>query len=46
MSIGRIQDGIMEEVMDRDDIEDCWDSDEVAEHALRLAAERLPIITA
>lgn len=46
MSIGKIQDGIMEEVMDRDDIEDCWDSDEVMEHALRLAAERLPLTTA
>ncbi len=46
MALGRIQDGIMEEVMDRPDIADCWDSDEVAAHALRLAAERMPLTTA
>lgn len=42
LALGAIQDGIMEEVMDRADIGECWDSEEVAEHALSLAAERLP----
>lgn len=46
MALGRIQDGIMEEVMARPDIAECWDSDEVAAHALRLAAERMPLTTA
>lgn len=43
LALGRIQDGIMKEVMAREDIAECWDSNEVAEHALRLAAERLPL---
>ena len=42
LALGEIQDGIMEEVMAREDIETCWDSDEVAQHALTLAAERMP----
>lgn len=42
LALGAIQDGIMEEVMDRADIADCWDSDAVAQHALSLAADRLP----
>lgn len=42
LALGAIQDRIMEEVMNREDIETCWDSDEVAQHALSLAAERLP----
>ncbi|MCH1583304.1 MAG: FAD-dependent monooxygenase [Flavobacteriales bacterium] len=42
LALGEIQDGIMEEVMAREDIETCWDSDEVAQHALALAAERMP----
>ena len=41
LELGRIQDGIMEEVMDRDDIESQWDSDAVSRHALQLAADRL-----
>ena len=41
-ALGAIQDAIMEEVMDREDISECWDSEEVAQHALSLAAERLP----
>ena len=41
LELGRIQDGIMEEVMDRDDIESQWDSDSVSRHALQLAADRL-----
>lgn len=45
LAIGRIQDGIMEEVMDRPDIEACWDSEEVIHHALALAEERLPTST-
>lgn len=46
LALGRVQDGIMEEVMAREDIADAWDSEGVAEHALRLAAERLPLTTA
>ena len=42
LALGAIQDGIMEEVMKRSDIADCWDSDEVAKHALSLSAKRLP----
>jgi len=43
MAFGRIQDGIMAEVMNRPDIDAQWDSDAVEAHALKLAAERLPI---
>jgi kynurenine 3-monooxygenase len=42
LAFGRIQDGIMSEVMDRDDIAEAWDSEAVEHHALQLAAERLP----
>ena len=42
LELGRIQDGIMEEVMDRPDIDTVWDGSEVERHALELAAERLP----
>ena len=42
LALGRIQDGIMQEVMDRPDIEAQWDSHEVEKHALKLAADRLP----
>ena len=42
MKLGRIQDGIMAEVMDRPDIEAVWDGEDVERHALKLAAERLP----
>ena len=42
MKLGRIQDGIMAEVMNRPDIEDVWDGEDVERHALKLAAERLP----
>lgn len=43
LALGRIQDDIMTAVMDRPDIESMWDSEEVEAHALRLAAERLPL---
>lgn len=46
LEVGRIQDGIMQEVMARPDIAECWDSDEVARHALSLAEERIPTTTA
>lgn len=46
LALGRIQDAIMEEVMAREDIADCWDSDAVVDHALRLAAERIPLTNA
>lgn len=42
LELGRIQDGIMEEVMARPDIDTVWDGSEVERHALELAAERLP----
>ena len=42
MKLGRIQDGIMAEVMDRPDIEAAWDGEDVERQALELAAERLP----
>lgn len=42
MKLGRIQDGIMAEVMDRPDIETVWDGEDVERQALQLAAERLP----
>ena len=42
MQLGRIQDGIMAEVMDRPDIEAVWDGEDVERQALKLAAERLP----
>ena len=42
LELGRIQDGIMEEVMARPDINTVWDGSEVERHALELAAERLP----
>ena len=42
MKLGRIQDGIMAEVMDRPDIEAVWDGEDVERQALELAAERLP----
>ena len=42
MKLGRIQDGIMAEVMDRPDIETVWDGEDVERQALELAAERLP----
>ncbi len=46
LALGRIQDGIMEEVMAHGDIERQWDSEEVIQHALTLAAERLPQLNA
>ena len=46
LALGRIQDSIMAEVMDRPDIESAWDGQEVEDHALALAAERLPQPTA
>ena len=42
LELGRVQDGIMEEVMARPDIDTVWDGNEVEQHALQLAAERLP----
>ena len=42
LELGRIQDGIMDEVMARPDIDTVWDGNEVERHALELAAERLP----
>ena len=42
LAIGRIQDGIMAEVMDRPDINSAWDGTEVEHHALELAAQRVP----
>ena len=43
MKLGRIQDGIMAEVMDRPDIETVWNGEDVERlKALQLAAERLP----
>ena len=42
LAIGRIQDGIMAEVMDRPDINSAWDGTEVENHALELAAQRVP----
>ena len=42
MKLGRIQDGIMAEVMDRPDIETVWNGEDVERQALQLAAERLP----
>ena len=44
-ALGRIQDGIMAEVMDRPDIDSAWDGIEVERHALELAAQRLPSST-
>lgn len=41
MAIGRIQDGIMEEVMNRPDIDATWDSEAVERHALELAEARI-----
>ncbi len=46
LALGHIQDGIMAEVMAREDIATCWDSEEVAEHALALAEQRMPKATA
>ena len=45
LALGRIQDGIMAEVMDRPDIDSVWDGAEVEHHALKLAAQRLPSST-
>ena len=42
IKLGRIQDSIMAEVMDRPDIEAVWDGEDVERQALELAAERLP----
>ena len=39
LELGRIQDGIMDEVMARPDIDTVWDGNEVERHALELAAE-------